>query len=90
MSKRIGADIRNSDIVYCIDEYVRLKVHREILKAHWFDGVTLEGLAGEYHLSLTAIKKIVYDIGDVVIARAARMSDTKSIDLQCSCNVVAM
>lgn len=66
-------DIRNSVIQYCIDEYVRKKEHREILQKHWFEGATIGSLAEEYHLSDTAIKKIIYKTGDKILLKAAKM-----------------
>ena len=69
----ISADIKNSDIEYCINEYVRPVEHREILYKHWFNRATISSLAAEYHLSETAIKKIIYNVGDKILLRAAKM-----------------
>lgn len=74
---KIDKDTLNSNIVYCIDEYVRLIEHREILKQKWFHGYTIEGLAKEHNLSSTQIKKILYETGDEILIRASKMS-TKS------------
>ena len=35
---KIPEDTMNSCINYCLDEYVRLKEHRAILRDHWFEG----------------------------------------------------
>lgn len=70
---KIDENTLNSNIEYCIDEYVRLVEHREILRQKWFEGYTLKRLSEEHHLSDTAIKRIVYDIGDKIILRAAKM-----------------
>ena len=69
----IGENVRNSDIEYCINEYVRSIDHREILHKHWFEKATIAGLAEEYDMSETAIKKILYDIGDKILLRASNM-----------------
>lgn len=68
---KIDNNIRNSDIEYCIDEYVRLVEHRDILREKWFRGYTLDQLAAKYNKSLTAIKNIVYGTGDMVLLKAA-------------------
>ena len=70
---KIDENTLNSNIEYCINEYVRLVEHREILRQKWFYGYTLEKLADEHHLSLTAIKNIVYGTGDKILLRAANM-----------------
>lgn len=70
---KIDKDTLNSNINYCIDEYVRLVEHRDILREKWFYGFTFEELAGKYNMSVTAVKKIVYDIGDDILLRAAKM-----------------
>lgn len=65
--------VRNSDIKYCIDEYVRNVTHREILIKHWFEGETITNLADQYHLSDTAIKKVIYKTGDKILLKASKM-----------------
>ena len=65
--------VRNSDIEYCIDEYVRQTEYRDILREHWFHGATLEALAQDHDKSLTAIKNIIYNIGDKVLLKADKM-----------------
>ena len=69
----IDENVLNSNIVYCINEYVRPIKHREILYKHWFEQATIGGLSAEYHLSDTAIKKILYDIGDKILLKASKM-----------------
>ena len=71
---KIGDNIHNSDIEYCINEYVRLVEHREILREKWFGGLTLDQLSEKYNKSLTAIKTIVNGTGDKILSRAAEMS----------------
>ena len=70
---KINEDTLNSNIEYCIDEYVRLVEHRDILREKWFYGYTLEQLAAKYSKSLSAIKSIVYDTGDKILLRASKM-----------------
>ena len=67
---KINDSILNSNIEYCINEYVRLVEHREILKEKWFLGSTLEELAEKYHKSTTSIKKIIYGTG---VARTGKI-----------------
>lgn len=70
---KIDENILNSNIEYCINEYVRLIEHREILRQKWFEGYTLQKLGKEHHLSDTAVKRIVYGIGDKILLRASKM-----------------
>ena len=69
MKHNIPEDVRNSDVINCIDEYVRLERDRKILKDHWFGGMTFEQLASENRLSVNAVKNIVYNIGDKVLLK---------------------
>lgn len=71
---KINENILNSNIEYCINEYVRLEEHRDILREKWFMGYTLEALALKYHKSTTAIKKIIYGTGDKILIKASKMS----------------
>lgn len=71
----IDDNIKNSDIEYCIDEYVRQIEYREILREHWFNGATLQALALDHGKSLTAIKHIIYDIGDSILIKAHNISN---------------
>lgn len=70
---KIDEDILNSNIEYCINEYVRLVEHRDILREKWFKGFTFEQLAAKYNKSPTAIKSIVYGIGDKILLKASKM-----------------
>lgn len=78
MSERIRHDIPketyNSDIVFCVDEFVREVEHREMLKDWWFHGFTLEGLTDKYHKSLTGVKDIIYGTGDEILLLALERS----------------
>ena len=71
----LPVDVKNSDIEYCINEYVRPIEHREILYKHWFNQVTIGELARDYNISETSIKKILYGIGDKVLLKAINMTD---------------
>jgi Mor family transcriptional regulator len=68
----IPEDLLNSSILLCIAEYVRLERDREILRDHWFKGLSFMALAEKYDLSLNGVKKIVYGQGDKVLLRAAK------------------
>lgn len=43
---------------------------RDMLKDHWFHGLSFMALTDKYDMSLPAVKKIVWDVGDNIIARA--------------------
>ena len=62
----------NSRINLCIDEYVRLKRDREILRKHWFEGMSFKELSNEYNLTVEAMKRIIYGIGDAILLRASK------------------
>lgn len=66
----IPNDVKNSDVEFCISEYVRLERDQNILRDHWFRGASMMKLAEDYDLSLTAIKNIIYKIGDPILLRA--------------------
>lgn len=70
---KIPPDLLNSNIEYCINEYVRLYEHRIILKEKWFEGLTLEQIAEKHNLSTTSVKTIIYGQGDEVLIRASKM-----------------
>lgn len=69
----IDDSVKNSDIEYCINEYVRPIEHREILRKHWFERATISDLAAEFNLSDTAVKKIIYSTGDRILLKASKM-----------------
>lgn len=71
---KIDDDILNSKIEYCIDEYVRLIEHREMLREFWFKGMTIAGIAEKHNISETSVKKVLYDTGDKVLLRADKLS----------------
>ena len=77
MTHEIPEHIKNSELIFCIDEYVRNERDRKILKAKWFNGYTIEKLANEYELSETKIKSIVYDIGDEILLKACELNIEK-------------
>ena len=74
MSKKthdIPEQITNSAVNHCIDEYVRLDRDRQILRDHWFGGLSFKALADKYDVTLNTIKRVIYGQGDKVILRAA-------------------
>lgn len=74
MTHEIPEDTLNSAVQYCIDEYVRLEQHREMLRDKWFRGLTIQAIAIEYKTSETAVKNVIYGVGDKVLIRALKMS----------------
>lgn len=71
---KIDDDILNSAIEYCIDEYVRLIEHREMLREFWFKGMTISGIAEKHNISETSVKKVLYNTGDKILLRADKLS----------------
>lgn len=80
MKHSIPDNTRNSDLIFCIDEYVRNIEHREMLKDWWFSGCTLDQLTEKYHKSLTSVKDIVYNIGDPILLRAEKRSERREMN----------
>ena len=72
----VGDDVKNSDIEFCINEFVRSIENRNILHKHWFERKTISELSEEYHVSETAIKKIIYNIGDKILLKAQKISSS--------------
>ena len=73
MTHDIPPDTLNSNIDYCIEEYVRLVDHRNMLRDKWFHGKTFEMLAEDYGISVQRAKNIIYNIGDPILIRASNM-----------------
>lgn len=71
MTHSIPKEALNTSIERLIREYVRLERDRDILYDHWFRGQSFQALAERHDLSVTAIKKIVYNIGDPILLMAA-------------------
>ena len=74
MKHEIPENVTNSAVLYCINEFVRLERDREILKDHWFHGLSIYGLMNKYQISDTAVKKVLYGIGDRVLIMAAKLN----------------
>jgi DNA-directed RNA polymerase specialized sigma24 family protein len=58
-----------SEITALVDEHIvgrKAKRNREILKDRFIEGLTFEELAEKHDLSVTMVKKIVYQCVDVL------------------------
>lgn len=73
MKRNIPPDALNSNIEYCIAEYVRLERDRDMLRDHWFRGLSFYELGDKYGVSLTLVKRVMRD-GDSILLRAAKMT----------------
>ena len=72
MSKKshsIPEDVKNSEIRYLLREFVRLDRDRQILDDHWFGGLSFFQISEKYGMSLTAVKEIVYGVGDKILLK---------------------
>lgn len=69
ISHGIPDDAKNSDVHYLLDEYVRFDRDRMILEDHWFGNLSFYQISEKYKISLTAVKKIVYGIGDKILLK---------------------
>ena len=81
MNHEIPEELRNSNIDYCIDEYVRNETHREILRDKWFRGMSIESIAEKHGISSTAVKSVVYDKGDRILIIASDMQRSEGKEL---------
>lgn len=59
----------NSGMILLIDEYIHSERDRKILKRRLIDGITYEGLAEEFDLSVTQVKRIVYKGEDIIFKK---------------------
>lgn len=73
MTHDIPPETLNSNIEYCINEYVRLVAHREMLRDKWFHGKTFEKIAEDYGVTVQTAKNIIYGVGDDILIRASKM-----------------
>ena len=73
MAHKIPDDVTNSKLRFCIDEYVRIEKHKEMLRDKWFVGLTLEQIAEKYEISDTQTKNIIYGIGDKILLKAEKL-----------------
>lgn len=73
MSHKIPEDVTNTNLILCINEYVRIDKHKDILKDKWFRGLTIEQIAEKYEISETRAKQIIYGIGDKILLIATKM-----------------
>lgn len=63
--KRV-ADIPNSELSHCIDEYIHSERDRRILKDRLIDGKHLNQLTEDYELSIRCIQYIISNGIDII------------------------
>lgn len=73
MTHKIPPKTLNTNINYCIDEYVRLYEHRDMLREFWFCGLTIEQIAEKHKIGVTTAKDVLYGIGDDILLMASEM-----------------
>lgn len=73
MTHNIPENVRNGNIEYCISEYVRLERDRDILRDHWFGGLSFMALSEKYKISDDTVKRVIYGQGDKILIKAAKM-----------------
>lgn len=69
INHEIPETAKNSDVHYLLNEFVRVDRDRMILEDHWFGGLSFYQISEKYNISLTAVKKIVYGIGDKILLK---------------------
>lgn len=68
----IERNASRTEVEHLIDEWVmgrNAERNREILKRRWCDGITYEGIAEEFALSVRQVKNIVYKSEQMLIKR---------------------
>lgn len=73
MKHDIPTETLNSNIEFCINEYVRSYKHREMLRDKWFGDMSLEQIAEKHRISTTAVKDVIYGKGDIILDKASRI-----------------
>ena len=66
LAQKIVMEYSNSEITRVINEYIHHERNRKLLLRRYVDGLTLESLAGEFGLSVTQVKNIIYKNEDVI------------------------
>lgn len=69
MTHEIPQNVKNSEIIEKINEYVRKERDRDILKDHWFGGMSFMAISNKYDMSLTSVKSVIYSIGDAILQK---------------------
>lgn len=59
-------DMKNSEIIYLIDEYIHSERDRALMKRRFVDGICYEPLAEEFDLSTVQVKRIIYGSTDIL------------------------
>lgn len=78
MTHKIPEDTLNSNIEYCINEYVRVREHQDILRERWFEELTLKEISDKHHICVDSVKKIVYGTGDKILSRASKLKNIQN------------
>lgn len=60
------ADISNSILINCIDEWIKNEQYRQILKRRYVDGISYEKLAEEQDLSIRQVKNIIKSQSSII------------------------
>lgn len=66
----------NSEIVEAIGEYIHSERDRRLLQRRLVDGVTFEGLAEEFQLSVRQVKTIIYRGQEKVFSKILKKLST--------------
>ena len=61
-------EYKNSDMFRAINEYVHVSLDRKILKDRFLNGVTVEGLADKYYVSVSSVKRTIEKYQDKLMA----------------------
>jgi hypothetical protein len=59
-------DVSNDELASLIDQWIKNKRNRKILKRRLIDGICYEPLAEEFDLSVNHVKAIVYDGKNII------------------------
>jgi AraC-like DNA-binding protein len=59
--KMLEKDLDNDEISKAVDRFIRGERNRRLVKRNIIDGIHYEALAEEFGLSVSQVKRIIYD-----------------------------
>ena len=68
-------DTERDRMAEVIDQYIWSELHREILKRRIFDKIKYEPLAEEFNMSVSQVKRIVYQSSEILFRHIERPSN---------------
>ena len=64
------SEISNSELSALIDNWIRDKRTREMLKDRFIDGLTFDEISEKHNISVVHCKRIIYQSGDKILLKS--------------------